>query len=96
MFKLVDSGGDVVTSANSYARWLRVIGQELSRLKFICFEIEVEDRVFMIRRANGNENHASSRAKLGESVRKSWFSLPGRNRKETAGGLTSFATPLMI
>jgi hypothetical protein len=80
MFKIAGSNNDVATSANSYARWLRVIGQELSRLQFVCFEIEIEDNAFLIRR------DASSKGKPGQPARKNWSSLLGANRKETSEG----------
>jgi hypothetical protein len=83
MLKIADSHSPVATNENSYARWLRVIGQELSCLKFVCFEIEAEDSGFLIRRVNGKENGG----KPGQSsVRKALASLLGNSCKETASG----------
>lgn len=83
MFKFVDSADlDLVTGSTCYARWLRVLGQELSLLNLVCFEVECDEGVFMVRAIRADEDGASSKGQLGESVRKAWHSLSGKNPQE--------------
>ena len=72
----------------NYARWLRVIGQELSSRPFVRCLIEVDDRLFVVRTFRQAEQVPLRNCILNEPIRNRWASLLGKNAKKVSGDET--------